>query len=131
MRYTVPETAWYTFLATTAEDNRGGDFSVKLSCAKSGCTFPYLLNPIPTTIAPYGTSVTLRFAYNALGADTTATLRHEGTAVATSKADFITTPIITKVETFILQLDNACGGWYSDPFVVRPDHLPRRRAVRR
>lgn len=130
MRYTVPTTGWYHILTTTVETGRGGDFAINLSCAKSGCIFPYLVNRIPTTVAAYGAPASIPFQANAVGGFT-ASLREDVAVVATSQTSPITTPPITSLRRFVLDLDNACGGWTSDSFIVVPDRMSKRRTVRR
>jgi hypothetical protein len=130
MRFTGPATGWYHILTTTVENGRGGDFAINVTCSKSGCVFPYLVSGIPTTIAPYGASISIPFVVSSVGGFT-ATLREDLAIVATSQNSSITTPPITSLRHFVLDLDNACGGWTSDAFIVVPDRMSKRRTVRR
>ena len=130
MTYTFPETKWYAILTTSVQENRGGDFSVSITYNRSGCVFPYLLAPIPTTIAPHGQPATIPFQVNAVGGFT-ATLRQDLAPLATSTTTSITTPPVTSLQRYVLDVDNACGGWSSAPFIVMSDRLSKRRTARR
>ena len=130
MRFTVPKTAWYEILTTTVQEGRGGEFFITVACSKSGCVFPYLVNPIPTIVAEYGKPATIPFVVNAVGGFT-ASLRQDLAPVATSTTSSITTPPVTSLQRYVLDLDNACGGWSSGPFIVMSDRLSKKRTVRR
>jgi hypothetical protein len=130
MSHFVEETGWYVFLTTTAEENQGGDFDVTLNCNRSGCTFPYLIGPVPTTVTAYGTPAVVQFSANAVGGFV-ATLRQDFETLATSTTNSIVTPPIRVPQRYVIDLANPCGEWTSDPFLVLPASMPRRRAVKK
>jgi hypothetical protein len=136
MSYVVRETGWHYFLTTSVEDARGGSIDVKLDCQGSGCTWPYLVSEPPSaTTVTRGTSATLPFTVNAVGGYTVRLMDPnplEGTVFTTvsALATSITTPPVTRPATYVLDVENACGTWVSNPFTVAPE-VSRRRSVRK
>jgi hypothetical protein len=133
LNFRVPATGWYYVTTSSEQENRGGDFTVTLNCQGSGCSFPYLLQDIPSRITvPKGTAATIPFTINALGGFTTRLFDRDTNVVAAlqTPASSITTPPIHESNSYTLVFENACGSWESSPFVVAPEGS-RRRAVRK
>lgn len=131
MFYFVQQTGWYYVLATSTEDNKGGFYSLRMSCNSSGCLFPYLTTGQPPDLTvKKGTTGVLPLNVHHLGGYT-AKLYEDFDAVVTAgpNAPSIATPPANYQRTYTLWLENACGAWVSDAFTVSPVG-GRRRAVR-
>lgn len=130
--YFVTQSGWHRFVATTSGDHLStGRFTVTLNCHASGCTSPYfVIPPADRTIVPRGTPATISFVADAVGGFTARLLDASDlspSGAATSSQ--IQTPPITHAQSFVLELNNACG-MTSAPLEVGPDGT-RRRAVRK
>ncbi|HKR64030.1 MAG TPA: hypothetical protein VJZ00_09885, partial [Thermoanaerobaculia bacterium] len=128
--FVVPQTGWYHIDATSTVDNRGGDFTIKVECGRSGCLFPYLASDVSNVVIAYGQPATIALDLFAVG-QTEARLIQDATRVATSATSQITTPPITQTKAYYVEVENACGSWLSNDFVISPDRTPRRRSVRK
>lgn len=133
MTFRVPETGWYQILTTSEESNKGGDFTVKLSCSGSGCTWPFPVEAIGNVnVARRGDQAIVPFNVNAVGGFTTQLLDRDNIPVASAATatTSITTPPVLRPTTYTLRFSNACGDWITNPFQVAPEPT-RRRAVRK
>jgi hypothetical protein len=132
INYRVPKTGWYYFVTTTEENNEGGVFSVKLDCTGSGCTWPYLTQPVSNVAVQRGHAAIIPFTVNAIGGFTTTLLDSNEQPVSSvnTPTTSITTPPVFGAIDYTLLFQNACGDWQSNVFRVAPE-ASRRRSVRK
>lgn len=131
--FRVPATGWYYVATTTEESNQGGEYTIKIDCSGSGCTWPYLVSDTPNiNVRRRGDQAIVPFDVNAVGGFTTTLLDVNDQPVVTvsTPTTSITTPPVLRPTTYSLLFANACGEWISSPFQVAPEPT-RRRAVRK
>jgi hypothetical protein len=131
MSYRVPETGWYSILATSRRANEGGDYSISLECNRSGCLYPYILDPIPSSVTvPIGTSVPVTVNVHSIGSYTTALYGSDIAPLATSNTNTVMTPQATAApQRFFVRVESECGFTDSNSFLLFSE-ASRKRSVR-
>lgn len=131
MTYTIPKTGWYWVVPTTRDNNMGGAYQIKMTCAASGCLQPYFTAPVADVTVPDG-GVLLTPQVDQYGGEPQ-TLElvdaSNGGVYAQTQGPSVMAPEVTKATRVFLRASNECGSNNSNVFTIRPEG-GRRRTVR-
>ena len=128
LSFFVPVTGEYHITATSLERQARGPFTVKVSCAQSGCLSPVLLDgeePVEV-IVPAGTRTTLAATANSFGDVQYEWYDINDMHTVLGRAATFQAPAVTSPHTYQYLAKTRCGQTYSNLFFVRPGSLHHR-----
>jgi hypothetical protein len=128
----VPRNDWYMIAATSEEEATAGFYTVKVSCASSGCLFPTILTQLTdVTVGPHG-SAQLSVEVSSAGQTTMEwwDVTDTFTQFVAGTGTTFRTPAVTGTRYYQFRASNACGD-ASTRIVKVTAESGRRRAVRR